>query len=144
MMREGEMQKVRRSMKVVDGRLQFRMIAIFLTLVLAGLVVTAVVIGVYYLLAARASGGAARPEALLSLLPPLLLNDLVIMALVILVGIFTTHRLAGPVYRLESDISRVLEGERGVRVQLRRGDAFPELAEKVNGLIERIDDTRKG
>ena len=86
----------------------------------------------------------ARPELLLAILPPLLLNDLAIMVLVIVVGIFTTHRIAGPVYRSESDIERVLSGERGVRVRLRKGDAFPDLAEKVNRLIERIDDTRKG
>jgi hypothetical protein len=45
---------------------------------------------------------------------------------------------------MESDIERTLSGERGVRVRLRTGDAFPDLAEKVNQLIERIDDTRKG
>jgi methyl-accepting chemotaxis protein len=138
------MEKVKRRIKVVDGRLQYRMIAVSLSLVLAGLLVFALLIGLYYLLLYRAADGIARPELLLAILPPLLLNDLAIMVLVIVVGIFTTHRIAGPVYRLESDIERALSGERGVRVRLRKGDAFPELAEKVNRLIERIDDTRKG
>jgi hypothetical protein len=137
-------EKVKRRIKVVDGRLQYRMIAVSLSLVLAGLLVFAVLTGVYYLAVHRAADGGSRPELLLSILPPLLLNDLAIMALVIIVGIFTTHRIAGPIYRLESDIERTLSGERGVHVRLRKGDAFPDLAEKVNQLIERIDDTRKG
>jgi len=59
-------------------------------------------------------------------------------------GILATHRIAGPVYRIEIDIERVLAGEKGVRVRTRRRDAFPDLAERVNELIERIDDSRKG
>ena len=140
------MEKVRqrRRIKVVDGRLQYRMIAVNLFLVLAGLLVFAALTALYYLVILQAGGAAARPELLLVVLPPLLLNDLAVMVLVIVVGIFTTHRIAGPIYRLESDIDRVLSGERGVRARLRRGDAFPDLAEKVNQLIERIDDQRKG
>jgi methyl-accepting chemotaxis protein len=140
------MEKVRqrRRIKVVDGRLQYRMIAVNLFLVLAGLLVFAALTALYYLVILQGGGAAARPELLLVVLPPLLLNDLAIMVLVIVVGIFTTHRIAGPIYRLESDIDRVLSGERGVRTRLRRKDAFPDLAEKVNQLIERIDDQRKG
>ena len=64
--------------------------------------------------------------------------------LMIVVGISTTHRIAGPIYRIESEIDRVLAGEKGVRVRLRRHDSFPDLAIKVNQLIERIDGSRKG
>ena len=138
------MEKVKRRIRVIDGRLQYRMIAVSLSLVLAGLLVFAALTGVYYLAMHKAAGGGTRPELLLSILPPLLVNDLAIMVLVIIVGIFTTHRIAGPIYRMESDIERTLSGEQGVRVRLRTGDAFPDLAEKVNQLIERIDDTRKG
>ena len=50
------------------------------------------------------------------------------MVLIIIVGVFATHRIAGPVYRIESDIERVLAGEKGVTVKLRRSDAFPGFA----------------
>src|SRR5208283_1933250 len=59
-------------------------------------------------------------------------------------GILATHRIAGPVYRIEVDIERVLAGEKGVHVHTRKRDAFPDLAERVNELIERIDKSRKG
>jgi len=132
-----------RRIKVIDGRFQYGTVAISLTIVLAGLLVFAAGTTLYYLLA-HAAGGAARPELLLVILPPLLLNDLAIMLLFIVLGISATHRIAGPVYRIEIDIERVLAGEKGVRVRTRKRDAFPDLAERVNELIERIDDSRKG
>jgi methyl-accepting chemotaxis protein len=131
-----------RRIKVIDGRFQYRTIAVSLTVILTGLLVFAAGMTLYYLLA-RSSGGSPRPELLLVILPPLLLNDLAIMIVAIVVGVFATHRIAGPVYRIEIDIDRVLSGERGVRVRVRRRDAFPDLAERVNQLIERIDDARK-
>ena len=94
-----------------------------------------------------ASGAAAgtergelqRASVLELILPPLLINNLAIMAFVIVVGIFASQRIAGPIYRMEMDIDRVLAGEKGVRVKIRKRDNFPILAEKVNGLIERSE-----
>jgi methyl-accepting chemotaxis protein len=134
--------KVRRT-KVVDGRFQYRAIALSLTMVLLGLLLFAGLTALYYAIA-RVEGKAPDPRILLLILPPLLLNDLAIMVAVIVLGIFMSHRIAGPVFRIAADIDRVLSGERGVRVSLRRRDAFEELAEKVNELFEHIDDARAG
>ncbi len=133
----------KRRIKVVDGRFQYRMIAVSLLVVLLGLALFAAIAALWYFLA-RATGKAPGPDLLLVILPPLLLNDLAIMVVVIIVGITVTHRVAGPVYRMAADIERVLTGERGVRVSLRRSDSLSELAEKVNALIERIDGARAG
>ena len=132
-----------RHIRVIDGRFQYGAIAAALTVILAGVLLAAGGTTLFYLLA-HASGSTARPELLLVILPPLLLNDLVIMLLFIVLGILATHRIAGPVYRREVDIERVLAGEKGVRVHTRKRDAFPDLAERVNELIERIDNSRKG
>ncbi len=130
-----------RRIKVIDGRLQYRMIAISLSVVVGGLLVFAGLTALYYALA-HAEGRAPSLELLRVVLPPLLINDLAIMVLIIVVGIFATHRIAGPAYRIEMDIERALDGERGVRIRLRRNDAFEDLAEKVNQLIERVDNQR--
>ncbi|HTP57424.1 MAG TPA: hypothetical protein VMM82_00815, partial [Spirochaetia bacterium] len=114
-----------------------RMIAVLLVIVVCGAAAfTAGALVVYAIAGARASSS----QGLLSLFPSILINDLVIMVLLIVAGIFLTHRVAGPVFRVQSDIDKVLAGEKNVRVKFRRSDAFPELAEKVNKLIERIDD----
>jgi nitrogen fixation/metabolism regulation signal transduction histidine kinase len=135
--------KAPRRIKVVDGRFQYRTIAISLSVIVLGLLLFAGLTALYYVFA-RAEGKAPNPEILLVILPPLLLNDLAIMVVVIVVGVYTSHRVAGPVYRIAADIDRVLSGERRVRVSLRRNDALADLAEKVNQLIERCDDTRTG
>ncbi len=140
MSRPGE---VTRRVKVVDGKFQYRMVAISLFVVLLGLLVFAGVTALFYGISS-AAGKAPSPEILLLILPPLLLNDLAIMIVAIVVGIATSHRIAGPVYRIAADIDRALAGERGVRVSLRRRDALSDLAEKVNALIERIDGARAG
>jgi methyl-accepting chemotaxis protein len=133
----------KRRIKVVNGRFQYGAVAMSLSVVAGGLLLVAAGIAVIFL-AVRSAGGSIRAEEFLEVLASLLINDLAIMVLMIVVGIFMTHRVAGPVYRIESDIERVLAGEKGVRVHLRRHDSFPDLAEKVNQLIERIDNSRKG
>jgi methyl-accepting chemotaxis protein len=132
-----------RRIKVVDGRFQYRMIALSLVMVLLGLLVFAGLSALYYGLA-RVEGHAVDPRLLMVILPPLLLNDLAIMVIVIVIGLVMSHRIAGPVYRIAADIDRVLAGGRDVRVSLRKNDAFADLAEKVNELFEHIDGTRKG
>ncbi len=123
----------RRRIKVVDNVFQYRMIAILLFIVVCGLAA--------FTAGALIVSAAVHAQGVLSMFPPILVNDLVIMLLLIIAGIFVTHRIAGPVYRVQCDIDRVLAGEKNVRVRFRKRDAFPELAEKVNKLIERIDDT---
>jgi methyl-accepting chemotaxis protein len=76
-------------------------------------------------------------------LPPLLINNLLIMLMTIIVGIFYSHRIAGPMYRIETDIKRVLDGEKGVLVRLRKKDKMKTLAELVNKLIEQVEKSRK-
>ena len=76
---------------------------------------------------------------LLVVLPPILINNLIIMIIVSIIGIFYSHRIAGPAYRIQKEIDKVLGGDKGVRVQLRKGDKLKELASKVNSLIEAYD-----
>lgn len=130
-----------RRIKVVDGRLQYGVIAVFLTVIIAGLLLFS---GLIVLLSFVFGGSGDGPAFVSGVLPFLLLNDLCIMLLIIVVGILATHRIAGPVYRIEQDIRRVLAGETGVVVRFRGSDAFPGLAERVNELIERVERPRVG
>jgi methyl-accepting chemotaxis protein len=146
MMEDGQELSFARRRKLIDRGYQFRSIATWLAVVLAGFLVCAACLALYFWIASSRGEGmtGAEIERLLAImLPPILVNDIAIMVLVVVVGIVSTHRVAGPVYRMESDIDRVLSGQLHARVRLRRGDAFPGLAEKVNELIERLDDARR-
>ncbi len=130
----------RRKIRVIDNVFQYRHIAMLLLVVVGGLVVFAAGAVLAFALA-RTWSPVLTGERLLAIFPPILVNDIVIMVVLIVAGIFITLRIAGPIHRVLSDIDRVLAGERHVRVRFRRRDAFHELAEKVNQLIERIDDS---
>lgn len=54
-------------------------------------------------------------------------------------GLFLSHRVAGPIYRIESYMKQVAKGENDLRpVRLRKGDFFPEIAGIVNDAIDQI------
>lgn len=50
-------------------------------------------------------------------------------------GIIVTHRIAGPLYRIEQDLTRVLHAEKISPIKLRNGDEFQELVALINQLI---------
>lgn len=75
--------------------------------------------------------------------PPILLNNLLLMIVVSVIGLRYSHKLAGPAYRMMIDIQRVLDGEDDVRIHLRERDKFKELALNINQLISRLDEERK-
>lgn len=52
-------------------------------------------------------------------------------------AIVVTHRIAGPIYHIEQDLKRVLQGEHIEPIHIRRGDEFHELVNLLNQLIDR-------
>lgn len=85
----------RRRIRVVDNVFQYRMIAILLLIVVCGFAAfTAGALIVFAI--ARARGFAIPGERMLSIFPPILANDIVIMIILIVAGIYVTLRIAGP------------------------------------------------
>ena len=76
-------------------------------------------------------------------LPPILINNLFILIVISLIGILYSHRIAGPAHRITREIGRVLHGEAGVRVSLRKKDGLKELSERINDLLIAFDRMRK-
>jgi methyl-accepting chemotaxis protein len=54
-------------------------------------------------------------------------------------GLFLTHRLAGPLYRFEQTIKAILSGDLSVRIRLREKDEFHALALLLNQAIVEIE-----
>ncbi|HKJ85406.1 MAG TPA: hypothetical protein VKA06_04985 [Spirochaetia bacterium] len=83
----------------------------------------------------------ALPETsrLALIAPPLLINNLIIGIVLSILAVQYSNHFAGPVYRMSVDIRRVLAGEAGVRIQLRKGDEMTELAQRLNALLEALE-----
>lgn len=66
------------------------------------------------------------------LLEGLLVSALVFLPLTFAVGILTTFRIAGPIYRFEMTLKQILKGERPGPIRLRKGDQLLDFCELLN------------
>lgn len=50
-------------------------------------------------------------------------------------SILLSHRIAGPLYRIELTLDKLIQGQDVQQIRLRKNDELKELAEKINKLI---------
>lgn len=80
-----------------------------------------------------------RTTRLQLILPPLIINNVLLAFVLGVLAVRYSHRFAGPIYRISTDIRRALAGEEGVRIQLRKNDELRELASRINALLEALE-----
>ena len=61
-----------------------------------------------------------------------------VVAILGVVSIFVTHKIAGPVYRFKRDLSEVCAGNLDISFKLRRRDDLKDLAESLNMVIAEL------
>ena len=61
-----------------------------------------------------------------------------ILVLIAVGGLFLSHRVAGPVYRLQTHMEDIIAGKTRERLSFRKKDFFPELAETYNALLDKL------
>jgi HAMP domain-containing protein len=117
----------------------------YLLIVILAMAAPTLVIGlcfyfvVFHLLAMQM----AFPEAIMANLVPviervnwLLAISLPVLAAIILwIALAISHRFAGPVERLESDLDRVLAGDYGHRIETRKKDDLNGIVNRINTLL---------
>ena len=118
------------------------MISFFLITVLIALVLSTAGLVLFYYLR-FSSGAAAEVPTLDLILPPLLINNLCIMVIMAVFGIFFSHRIAGPLYHIETVVADVLAGRGSERVQLRPRDFVHDLADQINALLDEYSRVKK-
>lgn len=63
--------------------------------------------------------------------------------ILILWGIVLSHRLAGPMERLEKDIKKISEGDYAKRIHVRKNDDIKPLADALNILLDKIEGKKR-
>ncbi len=58
----------------------------------------------------------------------------------IIYSLYLTHRVAGPLYRLEQSAQELKKGNLYLRIRLREGDDLQELAEALNASVKNLDE----
>jgi membrane-anchored glycerophosphoryl diester phosphodiesterase (GDPDase) len=60
----------------------------------------------------------------------------VVLVVIWFVSLELSHRIAGPVFRLEKELDDRIEGKKTGPIQLREKDELKSLADKINRLVE--------
>lgn len=66
----------------------------------------------------------------------LVVLGLINLAIVFCIGLFMSHRFAGPAFKMEREMRQIQDGDLGARVYLRDGDQLTELANGFNRMAE--------
>ena len=67
--------------------------------------------------------------------------QLAFAAIIFIVAIFISHKIAGPIYKLSTFFQKVSSGVNPGRLFFRKGDHFMELADEYNDAMEAVHDT---
>lgn len=128
---------------LIKKGLQFRYIGIVFSLALLASVVTGYTV--------FATGWTLLGEKLANVYPQgrliyvirttnlaLIRNLLFVSPFIFFLGLLFSHKIAGPVYRIEKSIEEIAKGNLALRIKLRKGDEFWDLADIINTMTENL------
>ena len=73
----------------------------------------------------------------------ILLTMRLVAPIVIMIGIYASHRIAGPIYRIEKFLGSMADGDLSMPLTLRRNDELVSLARGINMVIDSVKSTVK-
>jgi len=101
----------------------------------------------YYLIFQVMAEQLAIPESIAYNLIPVLekINFMLIVGLppviilLVLWGLLLTHRLIGPLERLEDDLKKISEGDFSIRLKIRTDDDLHPVVKVINNIIDKLE-----
>lgn len=70
---------------------------------------------------------------------PLILTLLIMIPVIVVATMYLSHRVAGPVFRIERDLAEISQGDLTRRIVLRKNDDLKKLASEINKFISQLD-----
>jgi sensor histidine kinase YesM len=142
--------KNRRRRLIVEGNFQARFILRFILVIVgATLLATGAILGLFYFKYQHAGADMENIVILVTpqgqtdvtglfqiVLIPLIAANLLVLCIVVPFALLYSHRIAGPIYRLEQSMEMLLNGEMDFVITLRKHDEFKYLADRMNALID--------
>lgn len=131
--------------KLIQRSFQLRLIGKFVGLAALALVLQFLLLGWLLSDALRGAGDAAVTEQV----PTIVLKTLgfsvaVLLPILFGLGVLLTHRIAGPIYRFESYLRSLAQGEQLGPCQIRDGDELAALRDAINQVAERVRTLESG
>ena len=69
--------------------------------------------------------------------PPIVFTGVLNLVLIIIFGLFYSHRMAGPIHNIKRSLAELVDNGEPRPIRVRKGDHFQDLAELLNQLIEK-------
>jgi len=69
----------------------------------------------------------------------LMRNLLLVSPLIFLLGLLFSHRIAGPLYRIEKTLIEITKGNLTLKIKLRQGDELTSLADIINTMTDNFN-----
>ena len=134
--------KNRRRKRLLGTSLQRKLLVLIIIAAVAPASIIAVCL--YYLIFNLFAWQLGIPEAVAyNLLPVaervgfiLLVGLPIILTVIWIVAVKVSHRIAGPLYRLEKEIEEIVSGRKSGPIKLRKDDELHSFASKINKLIK--------
>ncbi len=82
-------------------------------------------------------------DDIFSMAPLFMMKAMMYLVIVIIVSSVVSHRMAGPIFKLEKSAKIVAEGDLTHRVWLRKGDQLVDLKDSFNIMLESVHNTIK-
>lgn len=130
---------IRRRIIIIKRALQMKYVFLVIASVL--LTVTFVSLDIYYIIGklfVKEFGEMNLVPIIKNASALLGIHLIVFIFIVAIVSIFISHKLAGPIFRLEKVSEAVAQGDLTVKVNLRQGDELFETAEYINRMIDSL------
>ncbi len=135
----------KRKQVFVKKDFQLRFVLKFCFLILGGVVVST---GLLFLLSQNSLTSAFNHSRLVikstgfAILPAVIYTNLIALGLITLATIFVTlivsHKIAGPMFRFEKELSEIGEGNLTKKIVLRKEDQMVEMAGCLNRMVENL------
>lgn len=67
---------------------------------------------------------------------------LILVPFVMIIGLFLSHKIAGPLFRMEKVLRDIGKGNFDIHVKLRKGDELKGMAEAINDMTANLKDMK--
>lgn len=136
-------QVYKRSQYLVAKEFQLKYVGVILALMLATAVLCAYVVYYTAMVSMGEKLALVYPQGrLISIIKTvnfrILFSLVIVTPLVVVLGIVLSHRIAGPIYRIEKFLNTVSTGDLSARLTLRKNDEFINVATAINTAIDSI------
>lgn len=126
----------------VKKEFQFRFILKFCLLLFIGVVISTVLLFLFSQDTLTSSFEQSRlvvKKTGLAILPSVVYTNLITLGLItlasIMVTLFVSHKIAGPMFRFEEELKRIGEGDLTNKVMIRKKDQITDMAVSLNDMI---------